>query len=996
VAERSARDIPELAGRDACPRHASLPFFPCWRRAIAAAGLALVASAPPAGAQLAPRPWLHWRTAETEHFVFHYPVEYREWTLALARRAEGMRDQVTRLVGFAPPRRVHVVVDDPANQANGYAFTPLDAPTIVLWPTPPDPREEIGDARVWQELLATHEYAHIAHLTRPSRNRFKRLLWSLSPVPLGPIATKSPRWVLEGYATYVEGRVTGSGRPNNAWRAALLRQFALEGKLPSYGQVSATGGGWEAGSFAYLAGSAYLEWLARREGDSSLVALWRRLTAVTDRSFDQAFIGVYGAPPAELYGRFTAEITGEALAVERALRRQGLAEGTLVQRLIRSTGDPAISPDGRYVALTIRHTDAPSELVVWRTADEPDTLAARRREAQAKRDPEDVPDRSFYPPPKKPVITLVATDGAPYETPRWFGDDKRLLVTRATPARDGTLRHDLYVWSAEDGALRRLTRGAALRDADPSADGSWAAAVRCDHGWCDLVRVELANGAVRLLRAGSVDRNYYRPRVSRVTGEIVVAEQQNDRWRIARISPETGALRYADPDDGATRYDATFAPDGRTIVTTSVAGGIANLERLDSLGAAVQLTRVTGAAVAADIAPDGEVWFLSLHGKGYDLRRLSPDSAARTPGTVATASLADSLSAVLPPRHPSAPDDSSRRPALAAAPTERGYGIGPTRIRMLPASTSGVGGSSTQLALVRSDPVGRLGIALLGSVGSAALPAGGALTVTSRAWRTELSMTGWLSHEAPSRELAEAFDEGLDLSRGGGALRADHTRVGDGSVLTGTLALLAEGQRPAGFDPVQRSAAIGALRSALRQRDEEMRFEEELVVLGEAGRARGGAYLRQRGTLRMTFGRSTRPPTTLEVAYGTVRGGGGAVAERYVVGSFASPLIDPLFDARRVDAPAYPLGSVVGSTFGAYRASVPLAPVLPLDLYYTGVSTDYFRRALRSVGVETRQRVPGIAALGTPEVDVLTGVARAVDEPVKGVWRYYVTLGLRP
>jgi hypothetical protein len=201
--------------------------------ALALAAVAVVAS--PAGAQLAPRPWLDWRTTETEHFVFHYPVAYREWTLSLAARIEGVRDQVQRLVAFAPERRVHVVVDDPANQANGYAFTPLDAPTIVLWPTPPDPREEIGHARVWQELLVTHEFAHVAHLTRPSRNPFRRLLWSLSPVPLGPIALKSPRWVLEGYATYVEGRVTGSGRPNNAWRAAMLRQFALEGRMPSYG-----------------------------------------------------------------------------------------------------------------------------------------------------------------------------------------------------------------------------------------------------------------------------------------------------------------------------------------------------------------------------------------------------------------------------------------------------------------------------------------------------------------------------------------------------------------------------------------------------------------------------------------------------------------------------------------------------------------------------------------------------------------------------------------
>jgi hypothetical protein len=721
------------------------------------------------------------------------------------------------------------------------------------------------------------------------------------------------------------------------------------------------------------------------------------MTAVTDRSFGQAFAGLYGASPQELYGRFSAEVTSDALALERELRRAGTVEGALVQRLVRNTGDPAVSPDGRYVALTIRRIDAPSQLVVWKTAEDPDTAAASRREAQRRRDPEDVPDREFFPRPRKAVITLVATAGAPYETPRWFGDERHLLVTRSTPTRDGTLRPDLYLWNAEDGDLKRLTRGAGLRDADPSADGRWAAAVRCDHGWCDLVRVELATGAVRVLRAGSVDRNYYRPRVSRVTGEIVVAEQARDRWRIARVSSESGALRYADPDDGVSRYDATFARDGRAVIVTSEAGGIANLERLDTAGtSATRITAVTGAAVAADVAPDGSIWFLSLQSKGYDLRRLRPDSMAGAAPRPIALVLADSLSPVLPPRLVRSADDSSRRPALAEAPAETPYGSGPTRVRYLPASTTGFGGTTSQLAIVRSDPVGRLGIALLGSVGSAALPEGGALTVTSRRFRTGITASGWLSHEAPSRELAAAADAGLDLSRAGGALRLDHARIGDGRQLVGTLAVLAERQRPSDVPSYQRAAAIGAFHANLWQRDDEVRYEEQLAVSTEAGRTREGQYLRQRSALGFGTGTGRRGLTTLQLSYGSVGGGDGSVAERFVVGGIDSPLLDSLYDARRVQAPAYPLGSASGFTFGSYRLGFPLAPVAPVELFYAGVSTDYFRRSLRSFGAELRQGLPAIAALGTPAVDVLTGIARAVDEPVKGAWRYYVTLALRP
>ena len=938
------------------------------------------------------RPWRDWRTVETEHFAVHYPAEYREWSLALASRLESVRAGVQQVVGFAPRGRVHIVIDDPANDANGLAFTTLDEPTIVLYPTPPSPREVIGNFRVWNELVATHEFAHIAHLTRPTRNRLQNLLWSLSPIPLGPIATRSPRWVHEGYATYVEGRVTGSGRPNHAWRAAILRQFAIEGRLPTYGQVNG-GGAWRAGDFAYLAGSAYFEWLARRQGDSSLTALWRRLTARTDRSFDEAFAGVYGGSPGELYARFTAELTADAIALERAMTLSGVTDGELVQRLVRSTGDPAISPDGRFVALTVRRTDRPSQLVVWKTTPEPDTLAAGRRAQQLARDPEDVPDRAFYPPPKHVVAKLDADDGSPFESPRWYPDNKHLLVTRSVPRADGSLRPDLYVWSAEDGTLQRLTHGAALRDADISGDARWAAAVRCAHGWCDLVRVDLRTGAVRVIRAGSVERNYYRPRVSKLTGEIVVGEQLGDRWRIARVSPESGALVYADPDDGATRYDATFAPDGRTIIATSERSGIANLERLSASGGdPITLTSVTGAAIASDVAPDGGIWFLGLRAAGYDLRRLEPDSAGGAArGTLPRVSFLDSLSPITPPRT-RAPFDSAARPAARALPAERSYGTGPSRFRYFPLAASGFGGTSLQLALERSDPIGRVGIQLVGSAGAGALPAGGVLSVVSRRFENALTLTGWASHEAPSRVYAPAHREALDLARSGGALRLDRVRTGDAGERWLSLAAVLEQQRPSGFEASTRAAGIVSLVQQARQRDDDTRYVEQISLLGESGRTGDGSYLRERVSLLFGTATGSRALATVRLAYGSV-GGGGTSRESFAIGGFASPLVDPLLDGRRVDAPAYPVGSAGGSTFVSYHVMLPLDP---LQLFYQGVSPDLLQHTLRSFGAELRQHIAAVPALGTPSFTLLAGLARASDAPVAREWRSYLQVTLRP
>ncbi|MDB4899031.1 MAG: hypothetical protein JWN53_839, partial [Gemmatimonadetes bacterium] len=654
---------------------------------------------------------------------------------------------------------------------------------------------------------------------------------------------------------------------------------------------------------------------------------------------------------------------------------------------------PAVSPDGRFVALTIRKPDLPSELVVWRTADEPDTLAERRRAEQRKRDPEDEPDRNFYPPPTKPVISLIAESGAPYESPRWLADNKHLLVTRRMPLSDGTVRSDLYLWSAEDGELRRLTHGAGVRDPDPAPDGKWAAAVRCDQGWCDLVRVDLTTGAIHVLRAGTVAKNYYRPRVSPRTSEIAVSEQAGDRWRVARVSPVTGLLRYADPNDGVTRYDATWAADGASLVVTSHSTGIPNLERIDTTHAVTRLSSVTGAAVAPDVAPDGAIWFLSFHGTGFDLRRIAAESPGVAPGLPAAIALADSFPPVLPPRLLRHPFDSTARPTHAIASPETDYGFGPSRFRYLPGATSGFGGTSTQLAIVRSDPVGRFGASLLGVLGDGALPEGLALTLTSRMWRTELSAVAWSSHAEPSRQLAAAGPAGLDLVRRGGAFVLERSSVGVSGRVGGSLALLSERQNAAGFDPFARDALVALLTTTQRQRDQELRYEETVTALGEAGSTQGGKYGRQR--LFGMFGAASRgnPLATLQLAYGRVGGGSGREREQFVIGGIASPLIDPMFDARRVEMPAYPAGSIVADGFVSYRAGIPFQQ---LELFYSGVTTDLFVTSLRSFGAELRQQLPAIPALATPEVDGVAGIARAVDEPVKGAWRVYLTLQVRP
>ena len=137
------------------------------RVAVAAS---LCVSAPLGAQSNVARPALDWMTVRTRYFEVHYPSSMTEWTRELTTRLDGVHDAVSAMVGYSPRRRITLIIEDPINQSNGFANAPLADPLIVLWPTPPDTSGMLGTYRDWPELLAVHEYAHIAPLERPTRN----------------------------------------------------------------------------------------------------------------------------------------------------------------------------------------------------------------------------------------------------------------------------------------------------------------------------------------------------------------------------------------------------------------------------------------------------------------------------------------------------------------------------------------------------------------------------------------------------------------------------------------------------------------------------------------------------------------------------------------------------------------------------------------------------------------------------------------------------------
>ncbi|MDX2184686.1 MAG: hypothetical protein SFW08_11965 [Gemmatimonadaceae bacterium] len=936
------------------------------RRAL----LLLALAAAPLSAQF---DWDHpeqrWRTIRTEHFRIHYTPGLETWAKDIASRIEATRAAVGRKVGYLPPQTVDILVEDPLNVPNGNAWPSQFTPAMRFWATPPDPTTELVGYPGWSAILSVHEFAHIAHLMRPSRKRNAKLATAFNFPQYGPVAQAVPGWVSEGYATLIEGELTGAGRPHNVARPAFIRQLALEGAMPSYSNldnVSVYAGG----SVRYLIGSAFVEWLQQRGGDSSLVHLWRRLSAKQTRTFDEAFIGVFGEAPAVLYGQFTAEVYERTAEARRRLTAAGLAVGTRVMRGTDYVGAPAVSHDGSKLAIRFADTEGHMVVRVVTTAEAPTDSAAEAAVAkQLADDPEDVRAVRMDPAPRKTLATLHPIAGIGFDTPRWFADHERVLVTRSAVLGDGRRQYDVYEWNTKTGATRRVTRRAGVREADPFPDGQRAAGLACGGGTCGLVRIDLASGRTTALVAGTLDRPFSGVRVSPSGRMVASAIRVGPLWRVVIVDAASGAVREIGPNDGVSRYAPSWIDD-ETVAVVSELGGVTSIERLPLDGAPATVARAAGAVGFPDAGRDGRVWFLEPHTRGADVRVLEPRAAtiaALEPLPVALAPVAQ--------RPPQAGVPLASAPVAESAPyraTKFGASVAFTGNSAVDGETWGVGAAI-------SDVVGRVQLRVVAGDGSRGTWTGGSARLTYRGFRPNVVVQAWATTHEPSgqRSLGGAALLPLDAAYTGGlaALDLDRRSV-HGSTryrLGGSFGRLEYLGLPGSVTSTRQLGFGEFTTSNSFTPSAALRLGYSLGAHVSAGTTRDSSWQRALAHLGVDIGPYRGPGLGLRAMYGGVSTGAPAW-EQFTYGGAVSPYVDQSVLSHRMDNPGLPFAVTAGRKF----ASASVETTGPIRLFHQWfVAGESLREPGTQYGAEFRLSVPYINIIHFPGLETRFGVSRS-------------------
>ena len=875
-----------------------------------------------------------WRTLRTAHYAIHYPPMLADWAEEVAARVEGIHARVTALVGYENPHTVQLILSDPRQEPNAQAVALMGAPAVHLWRTEPLSDNVHGATMSsWTELVVTHELTHIHHLTRPGRPPG---VWPPGlQFPLGPVNRKAPRWVVEGYATLVEGRVTGSGRPHSPLRAAILRQWALAGKLPAYGELNG-GGGFLGGNLAYLVGSAYLEWLEhqRPAQPDCLQRLWKHLASRRGLSFAQAFKATFGFTPLDGYQRFQAETAHDALEVETRVRAQGLRQGELWLRAGGGITELAVSPDGTRLLARLEGAGAEA-LAVW-------SLTAKV-EPQPFLDPDPFNGVADAPPEwHRPLLLarLPALDRQTPERAQWVDGDT-IAFQLKRPDREGMLHRAPGLWHLKGGVdLRPATvPPPRWRTLDPvHRDGVWRLV------W---------EGRTVPLPGQAAGRAF----VDEPRRQLLAGCEVDGIWNVVRI-PYEGT--------GAT---LTFGP-------------------------AQRLTRTASAAWNPAPSPDGHwLFFTSLDARGMEIRRLdltlppletapAPEPRLLTQAMVLPAPVVpgDLPAPVVPP--PS-------RPYRAAANIDADLAAGAT---LTPA------GNSFQLGASGQDLLGRLSWQALAGFGDGAGPRGAAAGLSSAAWAWKPSLNVFSALERPSLQAVAPVARDQERRGLEAALEYDDLSA-PRFWFRPVLAWERDQELPPAGAPTFRTRSLAGLASGLegfRGRGAWGLTVQPALQL-YAGSTQAGGTAAGWNAFRAAFTlRLDTPLTGLSLRGEAGRIEGGSV-ETFHLGGVTSSLVPVSLDFNRVEQPALPDYAREGTRFLRYRASLGSQVRAYLEgdaLWNPGQARPAFQRV---AGVTFATALDGPAgAQFVKKLRVELGVHRPLDGVMKDRTVATVSLVVRP
>lgn len=535
-------------------------------------------------------PALHYQTAQTEHFLLHYPDELAPLAAHLAPIAE---QAFARIAHQLPP---------PAGLTDVVLFPRSDRPATFTFVYPhrqiffdvalPDPSVGSNDYGDWHEWLFTHELSHVAHLE--ARGGVYGPLSLMLGSWIRPNLI-TPLWMREGVAVELETSLTGAGRGESSTWRMMIRAADADGTFedPTFASpVRATvtdSSLWPASLSSYLFGYVAVHHLAAR------IPL-DRLARETGSSLPYVLGPALGQAGFASVDDLWKSALGEARARARA-EAQALAERPFTPlEYLTDTGyywfGPIVSPDGRWLVAT--HEGYAREPMMMRLRIDGDRAGA----------PEPLFGRSTG------YSASFSRSGHHLVYDQSSRTDRHYLVSEL----------EVFDWDRGEVVVRTL--GQHARDPDVHPDGEHVVFVANRDGANRLLLTDLTFENTRELLGDVGYRRISAPRYSpdgrRLAVNVHGARGGEEIWLV-----EDGQGRPL-VADGAQNRSPSWSPDGKWILFASDRSGVFDIYAIDpDSKQTFRLSHVLGGLFFPVVDPAQRwVYVVSYRGKGDDLARF--------------------------------------------------------------------------------------------------------------------------------------------------------------------------------------------------------------------------------------------------------------------------------------------------------------------------------------------------------------------------------------
>lgn len=252
---------------------------------------------------------------KTDYFDIIYPDQSERTAFILAERADALYEKAAALLETTPWMHIPVVVSPSTQQINAY-YTASPYNHIVILDTPNDNTE----LAVFTETVVSIFYHELIHAI--TANIHKNQIWDFAN-PFGDFYSlsflvNSKLFSLEGATVSLES-LEGEGRVNNGDTMAYLIQAKLEGKFPSWRDVSGPRDIYPSQKSSYLYGGAFFSWLEETFGMQTYADFWKECSTIHLTGFTGIFRKVYGITIDEAWELFTRIVPEPEMESEEIL-----------------------------------------------------------------------------------------------------------------------------------------------------------------------------------------------------------------------------------------------------------------------------------------------------------------------------------------------------------------------------------------------------------------------------------------------------------------------------------------------------------------------------------------------------------------------------------------------------------------------------------------------------------------------------------------------------